>query len=95
MGKTKSVLFDDDDHCYVCGIPNVECHHILYGVRNRSISDEYGYVVYLCNEHHTGKTGAHFNTSFDLHLKTKAQEHFEMNHGNRYDFIRIFGKSYL
>lgn len=95
MAKTESVLFDDDDHCYVCGSPNVECHHVLYGVRNRSIADDYGYVIYLCHEHHRGQTGAHFNLPFNLYLKKKAQMHFENNHGTREDFIRIFGKSYL
>lgn len=90
----KSVL-QDNDYCYVCGSPYTEEHHCLFGVSNRKLSDKYGYVVRLCPEHHRGNTGVHFNRELDLHLKRLAQKHFEEHHGNRDDFRRIFGKSYL
>ena len=83
------------DQCYVCGSPYVQVHHILYGTANRKISDKLGYVAPLCQEHHTGSTGVHFNKALDLHLKKLAQEHFEANLGNRKEFIDTFGKSYL
>ena len=83
------------EHCFVCESPYVQVHHILYGTANRKISDKLGYVAPLCQEHHTGSTGVHFNKALDLHLKKLAQEHFEANLGTRSEFISTFGKSYL
>ena len=82
------------DNCFVCGSPHVEVHHILYGTANRKISDKFGYIVPLCQEHHRGNTGVHFDKTLDIRLKQLAQEHYEKNHGRREDFIRIFGRSY-
>lgn len=95
MGKTASVVVKDMKHCYVCGSPYVQIHHIFYGTANRKISDQYGYVVPLCQEHHTGSTGVHFNKPLDLHLKELSQEHFEANYGTREAFIKEFGRSYI
>ena len=95
MGKAKSVIFEDMEYCWECGRPHPHIHHIFGGVANRKISDKYGYVVPLCQEHHTGNKGVHFDKDFDLFLKRMAQEHFERNHGNREDFIKTFGRSYL
>jgi len=95
MGKTKSVIFKDMEHCFVCGSSRVQVHHIFYGTANRKISDRYGYVVALCQEHHTGTQGVHFNKPLDMHLKKLAQEHFEGLYGARNEFIKTFGKSYL
>jgi hypothetical protein len=93
MGK--SVIVDDMEHCYVCGSPYVQIHHIIGGTANRKISDFYGFVVPLCMEHHTGSRGVHFNKPLDLHLKKLAQKHFEGEFGARNEFIKVFGKSYL
>lgn len=79
----------------MCGKNHPEIHHIFFGTANRMWSDIYGYVVPLCREHHTGNSGVHFNKDLDLHLKCKAQEHFEANIGTVVDFRAIFGKSYL
>ena len=95
MGTTTSAIVKDMEHCYVCGSPYVQIHHILYGVANRKISDKYGYIVPLCIDHHTGNNGVHFKKPLDLHLKKKAQKHFEANYGTREAFIKVFGKSYL
>ena len=83
------------DNCIVCGSPYVEVHHIFYGTANRKISDKLGYVMPLCREHHTGGTGIHFNKGFDNYMKKHAQEHFEAHFGDRNEFIRVFGRSYL
>ncbi len=96
MGKVKSVLFEDMDHCYVCGRPYPHHHHIIYGVANRKISDRYGYIAPLCDIHHNmSNEGVHFNKELDLHLKRMAQQHFEKNHGSREDFIKIMGRSFI
>lgn len=82
--------------CYVCRTTNnLHSHHIFYGTANRKQSEKYGLKVYLCQEHHTGNTGVHFQKDLDMHLKKIAQEHFEAEQGNREDFRRIFGRSYL
>ena len=91
----KSVL-QSNKECYVCKtVSNLEAHHCLHGAGNRKIADKYGYVVWLCREHHTGNNGVHFDRGLDLHLKRLGQAHFEENHGTREDFIRTFGRSYL
>lgn len=95
MGKAKSVICKDMEHCYICGFSYVDIHHIFYGTANRKLSDEYGYVVPLCRRHHTGDEGVHFNKLLDTNLKGLAQEHFERIHGTRKCFIEVFGKSYL
>lgn len=94
-GKMKSVI-QTEKECYVCGTTcNLQDHHIFFGTSNRKQSEKYGMKVWLCQEHHTGNTGVHFNRDLDLHLKKLAQKHFEAEYGARNEFRRIFGKSYL
>lgn len=94
--RTQSVLVDDMEHCIVCGRPYPECHHVFMGVANRPIADKYGYVLPLCQEHHTGSAECpHRNRKIDLAYKCMAQRHFEANKGNRAMFIELFGRSYL
>lgn len=92
----KSVL-QAEKECLVCKrTTNLHVHHVLYGTANRKKSEQYGYKVYLCPYHHDmSDAGVHFNKPLDIALKTMAQKHFEENHGNRTDFIREFGKSWL
>lgn len=91
----KGKLIDDMEHCLICGSPYIQIHHVFYGTANRKISDKYGYVVPLCQEHHTGQNGVHFNPKFDLYLKKLAQKRFEETEGDRKRFIEVFGKNYL
>ena len=91
--KRFSVLYDLNE-CYFCGRPNPEKHEIFFG-RNRERSKSYGYVVGLCNEHHTGNQSPHMNADIDRFFKWWAQKHYEENHGTREDFIKEFGKSYI
>lgn len=91
----KSII-QSEKECYVCGTKmNLHCHHCIYGTSNRKNSEKYGLKVWLCQEHHTGDDGVHHDRIMDLMLKRKAQKHFEKHHGNREDFIRVFGKNYL
>ena len=79
----------------VCGRPNAECHHVIYGNSNRKWSDKYGLVVGLCAEHHRGSDiSPHFNRDFNLQLKQYAQERFQEEYPDL-DFVSIFGKNYL
>lgn len=87
----KSVL-QTEKKCFVCGTTcNLHDHHIFFGTANRKQSEKYGMKVWLCQEHHTGSAGAHFNKDLDMHLK----KYFEANLGTREAFRSVFGKSYL
>ena len=97
MGRTKeieSALVDDLDVCFVCKRERQQIHHVL-GSFNRKHSDEYKYILPLCEEHHTGTNGVHRNHQMDVQFKQMAQRHFEQHHGTREDFIKVFGKSWL
>lgn len=91
---TDSIL-SNEKVCYICGSPDVVCHHIFHGTANRAISDDEGCWVYLCPPHHTGREGVHFRKELDLRVKQACQEAWEEQKGTRDDFIRIFGRSWL
>jgi hypothetical protein len=96
MGVEMQSVIQDEKECYVCKTTlNLHDHHIFFGTANRKQSEKYGMKVWLCQEHHTGSTGVHFNKPLDLHLKKLAQEHFEGKIGTRECCRRVFGKSYL
>lgn len=92
----KSIL-SIDQQCWVCGTTqNLHVHHIFYGSANRKLSDKYGCVVCLCGKHHNlSNEGVHFNRDLDLLLKKTTQREWEKRYGNREDFIKTFGRSYL
>lgn len=89
--------------CYLCsstqeyGLNRLEDHHVFFGTSNRKKSEKYGLKVWLCGEtcHRNGPNSPHRNKVVDNMLKAKAQEVFESTYGDRTDFIREFGKSYL
>lgn len=90
----KSIL-QNNKECIVCLNPNVEEHHIFYGVANRKLSEKYGLKVYLCPEHHRGTNGVHGKNGKILNDKLKkfAQTKFEeANPG--VEFKEIFGRNY-
>lgn len=92
----KSIL-QNEKACYICGTTlNLHLHHIFYGTGKRSISDADGCVVYLCQRHHTGAAGVHFNKKIDLTLKARCEKAWlEKNDKTIEDFIARYGKNYL
>lgn len=89
-------LISNDKTCYVCGAVDVVRHHCFYGTANRKQSEKYGCWVWLCPAHHNmSNDGVHFNRELDLQIKRECQERWEEVHGNRDEFRKIFGKSYL
>lgn len=91
----KSII-QSEKECFLCKTTqNLQEHHVFYGTGNRKISEKYGMTVWLCQKHHTGNLGVHFNRKFDVELKVIAQKQFETNCGSREEFIRLFGKSYI
>lgn len=89
-----SVLVKDMDHCLICGKDVINRHHVFFGTANRKLADEDGLWVPLCQRHHTGREGVHFNLDFNRQLKKWAQGIYEKDH-TRAQFIQRYGKSYL
>ena len=89
----KSIM-QDTKTCFICGATEPLHRHHIYMGGNRRQSEKYGCWVWLCPEHHVGKTGVHFNRNLDLMLKKMCQSRFEETH-SREEFRSIFGKSFL
>lgn len=91
--KQKSIL--KSNGCYICGNPNTEEHHVFFG-GNRKVSDENGFTVRLCAEHHRGLYGVHgkYGYMLDGYLKRICQREYEKSH-SREDFMKLIGRNYL
>ena len=88
-------VIQDCKECFVCGTQrNLHRHHIIGGTSRRKRSEERGFVVYLCMQHH-GEVHKHVNSGVSLYLRRLCQEYYENHYGDRTDFIREFGKSVL
>ena len=84
----KSII-QEEKECYICKNPNVEEHHVFYGVANRRLSEKYGLKVWLCPLHHRdSRCGVHFDKEFDNRLKEIAEKRFRETYD--YDFQRLF-----
>ena len=79
----KSILTDDYDHCYVCGMPAVDYHHIMHGA-DKKLSEELGLMVPLCRKCH--ERVHHVGGDYDRILKVNAQRTY---------LQKVFGKCYL
>lgn len=89
----KSIITDDLEHCYICGRYGTEKHHIM-NASNKTHSEEFGLIVGLCKDHHTGNNGVHTRPERMLEMRRIGQRKFEETH-SREEWIKIFGKSYL
>lgn len=90
----KSII-QTERECFVCrSTQNLQEHHVFYGTANRKQSEKYGMTVWLCQMHHTGNRGVHFDKALDTKLKEIGQKKFEETH-SREEFIKIFGRNYL
>ena len=89
----ESKFTSDLEHCFVCGRPFPQIHHIM-NASNKAKSEKYGLILPLCMNHHTGAEGVHTKPEKMLACKQMAQRKFEEDH-TREDWILEFGKSYL
>ena len=82
--------------CLICGDPNVEQHHVLFGNPRRKYADEDGLWVWLCPEHHRGTHGVHGKEghALDTALKKTAQQVYEQEH-TREEWIQRYRRNYL
>lgn len=91
--KLKSILTDDLDHCFLCGAPDAQIHHIFNGSDKRK-SEKYGLLMPLCMNHHTGDEGVHTIPGRMTETKIFGQKMFELYYPEL-DFLQIFKKNYI
>jgi len=93
----KKSILQRNKACYICGTThNLHLHHVFYGSANRKLSDADGCVIYLCQSHHTGAQGVHFNRKIDLTIKARCQiEYMRQYNKTVEDFIARYGRNYL
>lgn len=93
--STESIL-QKDKRCMVCGTKiGLHLHHVFGGYANRKISDQHGFVVWLCGKHHNlSNDGVHFNPELDLMIKKAFQREYEKTH-TREEFMSLIGRNYL
>lgn len=90
----KSIL-QDEKECFITGSTTCLHRHHIYGGRNRRVSEENGFWVYLRADYHNmSDKGVHFNRELDLALKKACQEKYEETH-SREDFMKLIGRNYL
>lgn len=87
--------------CFLCGrnglYDPLDRHHIFPGA-NRSNSEKYGLVVYLCHSdcHIYGPNAVHRNPDVMKMLKKWGQRKAMKENGwTKKDFIKVFGRNYL
>ena len=88
-------ILQDKKECFITGgTENLHEHHI-FGGRNRKISEQYGFKVWLrADWHNMSDYGVHFNKDFNMYLKRTCQKKFEETH-TRAEFAALIGKNYL
>ena len=107
----KSIVVDErwSKYCIICGKP-AEQHHCIGGTANRKVSDKWGLIVPLCEEHHrTGKFSAHQSKEVGLLIHIISELAFEKHYiaeqrglpfediedEARNKFKKEFGKNYI
>ena len=90
----------NDRICYLCGangtMDALHWHHV-FGGPNRRNSEKFGLKVRLCGQkcHENGPNAVHRNKEINHMIKAAGQQAFESVHGDRQEFVRLFGKNYL
>lgn len=85
----------DNKQCYLCNKQNIlEKHHIMPGIANRRLSEQYGLWVWLCPDCHRGDKGAQYDIARSRSLKQEAQRAFEKIYGHHF-WMETFRKNYL
>lgn len=102
MRHPASILHQQDGTCYICVRKNNDCRihrdletHHIFGGPNRRISEEYGFKVRLCSDHHRmGPDAVHRNMESMRLLQRDAQRQYEKKHSRR-QFMDLIGRNYL
>ena len=95
-------MFFTKEHCYRYyseRLYGTVRHEIFFGTSNRKKSIKYGLVVFIRPEdHNMSEYGVHNRKGheFDMYLKKMGQERaMDEYKWTTYEFIEIFGKSYI
>lgn len=86
-----SILDTIKGECYLCYRTCQTHKHHIYGGANRSISEEYGFFVYLCPECHRM---VHAEGEYArMFLKKPCEIEYEKTHEPE-DFFKLIGRYY-
>ena len=89
----EAIITNDMEHCYICGKPYPQMHHIM-NKYDKKKSEKYGLIVPLCLTHHTGDLGVHTHPDRMLQMRRIGQRKFEELYGHEM-WMKEFGKNYL
>lgn len=79
--------------CFICGrTGSLDEHHAISGTAGRKKSEKYGLKIKLCRYCHQE---LHDKGEMEKQIKQFAQRRWEEEYGDRQDFIREFGKSWI
>ena len=84
-------------NCAICGRPNTEIHHLVFGVANRKLADADGLVLPVCREHHEF---FHDNAKVSrmigqlMYERDKCAEGYGLS-AARESFMLRYGRNYL
>lgn len=84
-------------YCEICGKPNAEVHHLVFGIANRKLSDADELVMDCCRECHEfmHKNGTVSRIIGQLmYERNKCAEGYSID-AARQSFRLRYGKSYL
>ena len=100
---TESIMQHKDGRCWLCVHlygdytihRAVDKHHVFFGTGLRRVSEENGFIVYLCQEHHTiGPKAVHRNQAVNRFVQAKVQREYELLH-TREEFMALIGRNYI
>lgn len=91
----KSII-SNSNFCYICGKPKEHIHHVIFGSK-RQLADQDGLTVPLCSSCHNAihNSPNKFDRDMCESLKKIGQERWESTYGDREQFRKRYGKSYL
>ena len=99
----ESIMQVKDGRCWLCvrGFGDytihrtIHKHHAFFGQGLRRISEEHGFIVYLCPEHHTiGPKAVHRNQAVNRFVQAAVQREYEKTH-TREEFMALIGRNYI
>lgn len=94
----KSIVTEFTDICFYCGKP-AECqHHLVFGRGLKELAEQDGLKIPACHKHHNMGANSekiHNNPMAEKLSKMLGQAIWEKNYGDRNDFRKRYGKSYL
>lgn len=84
-------------YCTICGLPNAEVHHLVFGTANRKLSTEDQLCIELCRDHHEFM---HKNAKISriigqlMYERNRCAEGWTIDDA-RESFRKRYGKSYI